>query len=381
MVYHLPRLTACFQVWLKLSFALEEMRLYQGNLGLALVLLCRCLLQVYCQTTDPLAALSDEFDDPSTLSNWQRAYLEDGWTADLIESAGIADSAFTAVPFASGWFNELRGNFFFKELTGDFVVTAHVNATGRNSIVPSSTFSLGGLMARVPNLGFGQWDENSEVWTFIAMGTGNRINQATEFEVKTTVNSGSTLELRTVHPTGGNNLLSTATLQLARFGNNLMVLVQPDGQPWEVYRCYGTAAAGAAFPRSEVPAHGGTLQVGMNMYSDFSPWSSQPDPNNASTPLSLLDSNPDLRISYDYIRFCTPPSNAVMNQDWFDPACSIPGGQVYGPNCCRSGVNAVLEYLADAGDDCTAAGRSSASAYPFSSAAVLLLSITLFLFI
>ena len=345
---------------------------------------CACVFALwfhhvaYAQTTtDPLAGLSDEFDDPATLANWRRAYLEDGWTADLIETADIANSAFTAVPFSSGWFNELRGNFFFKELTGDFVVTAHVNATGRNAIVPSSTFSLGGLMARVPNLGFGQWDENSEVWTFIAMGTGNRINDATEFEVKTTVNSGSTLELRTVHPTGANNLLSTATLQLARFGNNMMVLVQPDGQPWEVYRCYGTAAAGAAFPRSEVPAHTGPLQVGMNMYSDFTPWNNQPDPNNASTPLGLGQSNPDLRISYDYIRFCTPPSNAIMNQDWFDPACNPPGGNVYGPSCCRSGVNAVLQYLGDAGDDCTAAGRQSAGSKYYLSVAVLLFSLAL----
>ena len=34
---------------------------------------------------DPLAALSDEFDDPSTLSAWQRLFVTEGWGFDQLE--------------------------------------------------------------------------------------------------------------------------------------------------------------------------------------------------------------------------------------------------------------------------------------------------------
>lgn len=297
----------------------------------------------YCQGTDPLASLSDEFDSDS-LGDWSRAYVEDGWTADLIQSAHVSDGVFTAIPFTSGWFGDYRGNFFYKELSGDFIVTAKANATGRSGIVPVSSFSLGGIMARVPNGATGTWTAGNEVWSFIAMGKG--LGSSTQFEVKTTVQSSSVLELRNIGP---DPELHTATMQLASFGNNFMVLVQPEGLDWQVFRCYGTSASGAIAPNSEIPAHQGPLQVGMHMYTDWDAWNGQgaPPVANANPALLLNQSNPDLVMSYEYIRFCTPDtSHPLLAQDWFDPGCTGPG------TCCLPNVNDVLQVLGVNGDSC-----------------------------
>ena len=318
------------------------------RLGLCVIVVCLVSRCAVC-STDPLAALSDEFDSDS-LGDWRRAYIEDGWNASLIESASISDGVFTAVPFTSGWFQDYRGNFFYKELTGDFIMTSKVNATGRTSAIPSSLFSLGGIMVRRPNGAPGTWTAGNELWTFIAMGTGT--TASTQYEVKTTVQSNSNLELRNI---GADPELTSSTLQIARFGNNLMVLVQPEGQAWEVLRCYGTQASGAVSPYSEIPGQSGTLQVGMHMYTDWDAWSGQGSPAvaNANPPLSLSVSNPDLVISYEFIRFCTPnTSNPLLNQDWFDPTCVPPGSNTYTVNCCLPNVNDVLQVLGVNGDSC-----------------------------
>ena len=104
--------------------------------------------------SDDLTPLSDEFDDMSTLSRWQRVYVVEGWGANQLETQNINGTRagrMVMMPFTSTWFNDYRGELTFKEVQGDFIVTADVEATSRSgSGPPSSAFSLAGLMVRAP---------------------------------------------------------------------------------------------------------------------------------------------------------------------------------------------------------------------------------------
>jgi len=324
---------------------------------------------ILVRAQDPLADLSDEFEDPSSLSDWQRAFEEDGWQHDLIETETIADGALTLEPYASGWYQGFRGNLFFKNVTGDFVVTANVTATGRSTQVPSAVYSLGGLMARVPVSTSGNYMTGQETWTFIATGTGTKTSGpgtgTTEYEVKTTVNSNSVLSLADGSPTGGPH--PNTLLQLARFGNNIVVLVKPEGSDWRVHRCYGTSAAGAPVPNSELPNES-VLQVGMNAYSDYDGFTTGKTEMEANSDPPNLSANPDLRINFHWIRFCQPGLPAsIENANFWAQSCSN-NGNVWMENCCTpEATTNLLPLLGDRGFACAVPSDAGTPPSPSSS--------------
>jgi len=112
------------------------------------------LFALNAAAADDLTALNDEFNDASTLSQWKRVTFVEGWNADQLELQNInttRSGRMVMMPFTSTWFNDYRGELTFKEVQGDFVVTADVEATGRNGASPpSSAYSLAGLMIRAP---------------------------------------------------------------------------------------------------------------------------------------------------------------------------------------------------------------------------------------
>eukprot|EP00510_Aplanochytrium_minuta_P002319 CAMPEP_0184015278 /NCGR_PEP_ID=MMETSP0954-20121128/6200_1 /TAXON_ID=627963 /ORGANISM="Aplanochytrium sp, Strain PBS07" /LENGTH=385 /DNA_ID=CAMNT_0026296001 /DNA_START=120 /DNA_END=1275 /DNA_ORIENTATION=+ len=317
--------------------------------------------------TDPLAVLSDEFEDPSSISNWNRAYIADGWANNLVQNETLENGRLTVVPFASGWFEQQRGNFYYKEVTGDFVVTARISAAGKDGGIPSSPFSLGGLMAGMnSNSVAGSWEPLSEFWTFIAMGTGDMTDSQSQFEVKTTLNSNSTLELRTMALDGVPAQVENATLQIARIGSNFIILIKLDGGEWEVFRCYGAPSTGAsAFPQSQIPDASGPVQVGMHMYSDYFRFiGSNAIPTANEAPARVEQA--DLVISYDWIRFCSPNVPTEFNStNWFGSCNSTKNNNPnpWTDNCCIASADVALPtFLGDNGFSCVFSNSSSTPA-------------------
>lgn len=307
----------------------------------ALVLLAMSSAMLLVLGADDLTEQSDEFD-ANSLGEWSRAFEEDGWATDLLETLEIADGALVAEPHVSSWFEDYRGAFIYKEMSGDIVVTVNVTATGRSTEVPGSEFSLGGLMMRRPNGATGSWTAGDELWTFIAMGTGTETNTSTQFEVKTTASSSSTLELQSVAS-------PSALLQLVKVGGNLVVLVRVEGEDWRVHRCYGSGGAAPA-PRSLIPDVSDTVQVGMHMYSDFSTFSDGRTGAEANAEPVIAGGNPDLRIVYEWIRFKRPSFGTGV--DLFATACSAPSGLSYVGNCCDpTREAAILAAFGDNGFD------------------------------
>ncbi len=258
-----------------------------------------------------LASLSDEFDAPSSMTNWSRVHESEQWFSDQVEQWDIdtsEPSRMVLMPYTVVWFNDWRGPLIYKQVTGDFVVTTDVRATGRDgSSVPQTQFSLAGLMIRAPrNITPATWTTGGENYIFLSMGHGNNGGTGFQFEVKNTINSNSTLIL-------SNNVADNALLQIARLGDYVIVLRKESGQPWAIHNRYN---------RSDMPA---TLQVGAVAYTnwekaqDFTPIVhnanvlNPPLPGGVTDPTPAEPFNPDVLGSFDYIRFFRPtlPANLV----------------------------------------------------------------------
>jgi len=263
------------------------------------------LLAAPAVAQDDLSPLSDEFNG-SELSGWTRFDQAFGWP-DKIKSIDVGRTtpgALNLQPHHSAWVRDLNAPFLFKDVAGDFDVRARVRVRGENSAVPGGTWSLGGLMARVPNRSTAaNWSPRAENWHFITTGVGHVAGQPMT-ETKSTYNSYSSLKLRPF-PTGW------VELRLVRVGMVLVALARPDGETrWQVrdrfYRMEGN-------PR---------MQVGLIAYttSDDVP----PGPEN---PVQLnttvnRDARVDMQLEVDWVRFSRPRASGPG--DWYGQVSAHP---------------------------------------------------------
>jgi len=233
-----------------------------------------------------LSNLSDEFEDSSTLVDWQRIYQVEQWGADQLEVYDIAQSRpgwMRMVPYTSVWYQDWRGALSFKEVTGDFMVTTHIQPTNRAGTgAPGSQYSLAGIMIRAPrNITPQTWTPGGENYVFLSIGAAGDPG-VFQFEVKTTVASDSILVY-----TDANT--SEATIRSARLGDYFILLRRSPGEDWVIHRRYH---------REDMPE---TLQVGMTCYTDW-PTGSTFEPL-IHNQITISTGNPDLIADFEYFRF------------------------------------------------------------------------------
>jgi len=246
------------------------------------------------------AALSDEFDDAKSLSTWKRFDQTYGWP-DMVKKVDVdttTKGAFHLEPLHSAWVRDRIAPFFYRELHGDFDVRARVKVHSANGDIPGGTWSLGGLLARVPNRNTEKaWEPRRENWHFITTGVGHvRGEQMTE--TKGTYNSYSSLKLRPF-ATGW------VELRLVRVGMSLVALARPEGEKaWQVrdrfYRMEGNPA----------------IQVGLIAYTS----SDEVVENGPEDPTVLnrtvhRDAPVDMQMEVDWIRFSAPKLKG--SNDWY----------------------------------------------------------------
>src|SRR3954470_2170797 len=97
---------------------------------------------------DDLAALSTEFTSASALAGWSELATEGfvaKWRAPQVQNGRLL-----LRPLASGWFDDNQAGHLYREITGDFIVSAGLDAKGANAALPQSEFSLAGLLVRAP---------------------------------------------------------------------------------------------------------------------------------------------------------------------------------------------------------------------------------------
>jgi|GEM_PF-3230413 len=250
---------------------------------------------------DDLTPLSDEFDQAGTLTQWQDLATVEGFPskAERLDISTTSPGQLYIEPYTSTWFEDYRGVFLFKEITGDYMVSARVRASGRLTETPASAFSLSGLMSRAPrSITMKSWTPHGENWLFIATGYGNGGIDGPQFETKTTTNSVSDLWLT-------RSRAEWVNLRILRVGAIFLMLYQFTGGPWTLSRC---------FDRPDLPA---TLQVGVHAYTD---WNTiiQRYPDDAAgfnrTTLTGLDTHPDLIVHDEYVRFQRPLFSATLRE-------------------------------------------------------------------
>ena len=275
--------------------------------------------------TDDLAVLSDEFDDPAAIVDWQRVNETEGWNADQLQVWNVDQTQpgrMVMQPHTVVWYENWRGPMAFKEVTGDFIFTSEIVLSDRDDVgnsdaddVPDdATFSLGGIMIRTPrpisnpatewSPGSRQDDgiNNGENYVFLSMGHGT--DGQFSFEVKTTRNSRSQLELT---PLGQE--ANTTTLRIARVGNSVITMYRLPGEEWTVHRRYS---------RPDMPE---TMQLGLVTYTDWNKASDfDPFVHNSTVlqagindPTPNEPFNPDLVAGFEYARFARPQLPAELS--------------------------------------------------------------------
>lgn len=254
---------------------------------------------------DELSALSDEFND-GALTGWTRFDGAFGWP-DKIKALDVGETTPGALhlePYHSAWVRDLNAPFLFREVRGDFDVRARVRVRGHDSEIPGGTWSLGGLMARVPNrLSATQWAPRAENWHFITTGVGQVAGEPMT-ETKGTYNSYSSLKLR---PFG----TGWVELRLVRVGMVLVALARPEGETeWRVRD---------RFYRME---NSPVMQVGLIAYttSDAIP----PGPENPEVINRAVNREApvDMILEADWIRFSRP--RPQVSADWYGQVSANP---------------------------------------------------------
>jgi regulation of enolase protein 1 (concanavalin A-like superfamily) len=242
---------------------------------------------------DDLTPLSDEFDQAGTLAQWKDLATVEKFPSKVarLDINTSSPGQLYIEPYTSTWFEDYRGVFLYKEVTGDYMVTARVRASGKASDTPTSIFSLSGLMSRAPrNITMDSWTPHGENWLFIATGYGNGGIDGPQFETKTTTNSASDLWLTP-------SRADWVNLRVLRLGEVFLMLYRFTGGPWTLSRC---------FDRPDLPQ---TLQVGVHAYTDWNTittrYPDDPEGFNRAT-LTGPDTHPDLIARDDYVRFQRP---------------------------------------------------------------------------
>lgn len=239
---------------------------------------------------DDLAALSDEFDDPSTLPDWTRLDGINGWPDQLqrIDIGETNPGELFLQPWASAWYADFRAAMLYKEVTGDFVLTARSWGAGNSSDVPRRSFSLVGLVARADTRDTpGTWQPGNENYVFITTGTGDLPGQP-QIETKTTTDSESVLTLK-----GGRR--GWVDLRVVRVGSAFLMLFRPaESAEWRI---------SDRFSRPDLPD---TLQLGVLAYTDWQDlvdYHARPEELNRT---QITGRHPDLLARVDYVRFARP---------------------------------------------------------------------------
>ncbi|KQW82251.1 DUF1349 domain-containing protein [Brevundimonas sp. Root1279] len=254
---------------------------------------------------DDLTALSDEFDG-GELTGWTRFDQAYGWPDKIkaIDVGATTPGALHIEPYHSAWVRDLNAPFLFREVTGDFDVRARVRVRGHEGDIPGGTWSLGGLMARVPNrLSAEQWAPRAENWHFITTGVGHVAGQPMT-ETKGTYNSYSSLKLR---PFPG----GWVELRLVRVGMVLVALARPEGETeWRVRD---------RFYRME---NSPVMQVGLIAYTtsdDVPPGPERADVDNRTV---NREAGVDMILEADWIRFGRPRPR--VSPDWYGQVSANP---------------------------------------------------------
>lgn len=226
--------------------------------GLALgVLTMNAPIALAVSASDDLAPLSTIFDSPAALEGWN-THEVDGFSAKW-QAPRIEDGRLVLEPTSSGWFEDMQAGHLYREIEGNFVVTAKMRVEGTNAQLPQTLFSLAGIFIREPRPGLtaANWEPNQENWLFFSTGTAFPAGTP-QFEIKTTYDSLSTLKIYPADAIYADGETRDVELRVARQGELFSLLYRVDGE--EEFTLLDQ------FIRPDLPQ---ALNVGLTAYADW----------------------------------------------------------------------------------------------------------------
>jgi hypothetical protein len=215
----------------------------------------------FAQAADPghvdIAPLSTRFDSPAALNGWRQLEtpgFPTKWRAPRVENGRLV-----LEPHSSGWFEDMMGGHLYRQIDGNFIVTARLRVDGTRAQLPQTLFTLAGLFIRAPREGLtaATWQPGRENWMFFALGSAFPAGSP-QFEIKTTYNSLSTLKIADAAPVYAGGRTRDVDLRVARQGELFSLLYRVEGQ--------AEFTLHEQFIRPDLPAR---LNVGLTAYADW----------------------------------------------------------------------------------------------------------------
>lgn len=251
-----------------------------------------CLSETSAQSNTTFD-VSEDFNDEQYTSRWQWLHDTEGWP-DKVRHKELNDGILTLEMGTSGWFADKNAPFFYRIVTGDFDVRARIKASGVNTEISQTLWSLGGLMVRVPKpVKKDQWKPRDENWMFMTTGVAEEAGKQV-IETKYTLNSKSNLKLRDAQA-------GWIVLRIVRVGNAFIMLYKYDSdKTWTVHDRFYLAD----WPQ--------TLQIGLNGYTNSNAvppnilWG---DPFKFNNETFDHLGKPDFKLSVDYVHIKKPAVN------------------------------------------------------------------------
>lgn len=204
----------------------------------------------------PIEQLSTRFDSATALQGW-REHQVPGFSAKWA-APKVEDGRLVLRPTSGGWFEDMQAGHLYREVDGNFVVTARLKVEGTAKALPQRSFSLAGLFVRVPRPGLtaANWQPGRENWMFFSLGTAFPAGTP-QFEVKTTYNSLSTLFIADAAVAYAPSA-RWVDLRIARQGELFSLLQRVEGA--------AEFTLVEQFIRPDLPAK---LNVGLTAYADW----------------------------------------------------------------------------------------------------------------
>jgi hypothetical protein len=204
-----------------------------------------------------IRSLSTRFDSPAALAAW-RQHEVPGFSAKW-EAPVVEGGALLLRPLSSGWFEDMQAGHVYREVEGNFVVTARLRVEGTRAATPQTLFSLAGIFIRAPREGLtaAAWQPGRENWLFFSLGSAFPAGTP-QFEVKTTFNSLSTLRISDAAAAYPQGQPAWVELRVARQGELFSLLHRIEGR-----REFTLLDQ---FIRPDLPQR---LNVGLTAYSDW----------------------------------------------------------------------------------------------------------------
>jgi hypothetical protein len=225
-----------------------------------------------------VGSASDEFDAAKSLSVWSKL-SDTEKDLDRIAKLDIGTTTKGSLylePKVSAWFDGFRGPFVYQELAGDIVMHARLKVEGKKGATPTQKFSLGGLMARVPD------SSGNANWMSVTTGTADTSGQ---LEMTYTQNGSSAPQEVKIKS-------GWVEFVLARVGTAAVALYKEDGGAWKV---------GRRWP-ANLPE---VLQWGMTAYTDWNSYNALKKDAAKGNALQVKGT-PDVKMTVDFVRFLRP---------------------------------------------------------------------------